>query len=103
MIDLGRAEPETFWQGGWILADTTSSLWPEVQELLLPAAPMDITRPNHNAYEDRVGKVLGYPVPRYPRSHDHNNLSYTDETERQALVKIFGKHEDEVAVTGLEY
>lgn len=26
-----------------------------------------------------------------------------DETERQVLVKIFGKEEDEVEVTGLEY
>lgn len=76
MINIGRPKPEKFWQGGWIFADTTSPLWPEVQEVLLPAAQMDVTRAKHNAYEDRVGKVLGYPVTQYPRSKDLKTVSY---------------------------
>jgi hypothetical protein len=103
MIDIGRPKAEKFWQGGWIFADTTSSLWPEVQNVLLPIVQINVTRPDHNAYQDRVGKILGYPVPRYPRNYDFNTVRYMDETERQILTKLFGKDECQVEVVGLEY
>jgi hypothetical protein len=103
MIDIGRPKAEKFWQGGWIFADTTSTLWPEVQNVLLPIVQMNVTRPNHDAYQDRVGKVLGYPVPRFPRNYDYNIVRYMDETERQIVTKLFGKDECQVEVVGLEY
>ena len=64
---------------------------------------MNVTRANHDAYQDRVGKVLGYPVPRFPRNYDHNIVRYMDETERQIVTKLFGKDECQVEVVGLEY
>ena len=103
MIDIGRPKAEKFWQGGWIFADTTSTLWPKIQKVLLPIVQMNVTRPNHDAYQDMVGKVLGYPVPRFPRNYDCNIVRYMDETERQILTKLFHKDECQVEVVGLEY
>jgi hypothetical protein len=104
MIDIGKPKPEKFWQGGWVFADTTSPLLPEIQNILLPNAQMDVTRQDRDAYEDRMGKVLGYPVLRYPRDmSDFKTVRYMDETERQILAKLCEEDASEVEVTGLEY
>jgi hypothetical protein len=105
MIDIGKPRPEKFWQGGWVFVDTTSPLWPEVQNILLPDAQIDVTLQDRTAYEDRMGEVLGYPVLRYPRDMgDHKTVRYMDETERQILAKLCEKEDaSEVEVTGLEY
>jgi hypothetical protein len=43
--------------------------------MLLPSVQMDVTRQDRDAYEDRMGKVLGYPVARYPRiMGDHKTV-----------------------------
>lgn len=104
MMDLGRHRPVKFWEGGWIFTDVRHPLWPEVQSILLPSQQLNITRHGHDAYQDRVGKALGYPVPRYPRSANSNTVRYIDETERRVLQKFRTKEDEfDIAVIGLEY
>jgi hypothetical protein len=65
---------------------------------------MDVTRQDSDTYEDKMGKVLGYPVLRYPRDiGDSKTVRYMDETERQILAKLCEEDASEVEVTGLEY
>jgi len=73
--------------------------------MLLPSVQIDVPRQDRDAYEDRMGKVLGYPVLRYPRAMgDHKTVRYMDETERQILAKLCGKDDaSEAEVTGLEH
>ncbi|CZR68948.1 uncharacterized protein PAC_18849 [Phialocephala subalpina] len=100
MLNQGRPQPGKFWQGGWIFADTRSPIWPDVQNVLLPTAQMDVAYKDLMTYEDKVGKCLGYPVPRHPRKTDYNVMQYIDETERQVLAKLRGKSPDDVEVVG---
>jgi hypothetical protein len=91
MIDIGGSPPEKFSQGGWIFADTTSALWPEIQTMLLPSTTLNISRQGHDSYQYRIGKGLGYPVRHYPRRGEWEVIMYEDETERQALVAFTRK------------
>ncbi|KAF4637170.1 hypothetical protein G7Y89_g919 [Cudoniella acicularis] len=100
MIDMGRPEPDKFWQGGYVFADTTSPLWPYAQAILLPTAQLNITRKAHDAYEDKGGKALGYPVPRFPPGSERR-IAYTGQTEREIFVSLFGDRGFEVF--GFEY
>lgn len=103
MLYQGRPQPGKFWQGGWIFADTRSPIWPEVQSVLIPAARVNIAYTDLMLYEDKVGKCLGYPVPRHPREIDHNVIRYMDETERQVLAKLCRKSPNDIEVIGFEY
>jgi hypothetical protein len=73
--------------------------------MLLPSVQIGVPHQDHDAYEERMGKVLGYPVLRYPRvMGDHKTVRYMDETGRQILAKLCGKGDaSEAEVTGLEY
>jgi len=79
------------WKGGWVFADITSPLWPEIQTWLLPTADLRIPRENGKLleYEDMIGKLLGYPM-RYPRCReaDQQLVNFHDETEREILRRL---------------
>ncbi|KAH6716653.1 hypothetical protein BKA61DRAFT_600182 [Leptodontidium sp. MPI-SDFR-AT-0119] len=103
MIEMGRPKPDMFWRGGWVFADITSPLWPDIQALFFSPAQLNIPRAEHDAYQDILGKFLGYPVPRYPRQDNYNRVCYMDETECEELARLSGNSEDEIQVIGFEY
>ncbi|XMA16185.1 hypothetical protein WAI453_008976 [Rhynchosporium graminicola] len=103
MIDMGRPQPDAFWIGGWFLVDTLSPHWPAIQEIYCSPVQINISRQDNNSYQDRLCKILGYPVNGYPRQEDFNRVSYMDETECRELARLTGKSEDKIEVIGFEY
>lgn len=78
-------------KGGWIFADITSPLWPEIKTWLLPTTDLRIPREKDKIleYEDTIGKLLGYPM-RYPRCRDADQqvVNFYDETEWDILCRL---------------
>ncbi|KAL2061516.1 hypothetical protein VTL71DRAFT_6893 [Oculimacula yallundae] len=103
MIDMGRPKSDTFWRGGWFFADIISPHWSEIQNLYCSPTPIDVSRSDIDTYQDRICKILGYPVNGYPRQENFNRVCYMDETECQELARLTGKSEDVIEVIGLEY
>ncbi|KAH7314317.1 hypothetical protein BKA65DRAFT_516582 [Rhexocercosporidium sp. MPI-PUGE-AT-0058] len=103
MIDVGRTQLDMFWRGGWVFADITSPLWPDIQSLFCSATQLNISRAEHNGYQDKLCKVLGYPIPGYPKQEKFNRVCYMDETECGEFARLTGKSEDEIQVVGFEY
>ncbi|KAH7391619.1 hypothetical protein BKA64DRAFT_725179 [Cadophora sp. MPI-SDFR-AT-0126] len=103
MIDMGRPQPNMFWRGGWIFGDVLSPLWRDIQSIFFTPTETHIAGAEHDTYQDKLCKILGYPVPGYPRQTNMNQLRYMDETECAELARSSGKNEDEIGVIGFEY
>ncbi len=101
LMEMGRPKPDVFFKDGWIFADTLALssnswtlpsisgkalLWPEIQKVFFSPTTIHVSREDLNEYQDRIGKLLGYPV-RSPRQADQNEILYMDETERLALIQ----------------
>lgn len=93
MIHQGNPTPDKWWEGGWIFADTTSSLWTQVESVLLPAKKMVITPETRFEYENELGKIFGYPVAEYPMeamiNKEVQTVTYIDATEQKVLSNLF--------------
>ncbi|EKD15334.1 hypothetical protein MBM_06550 [Drepanopeziza brunnea f. sp. 'multigermtubi' MB_m1] len=90
------------WEGGWMFADTRSSLWPGyILETFLPRVLQ--TQGNLLESGDRLCKVFGYPVPRYPREEPFRQVRYYDETEQFELLKLTDKVSSDESVSGFGY
>ncbi|KAI9054428.1 hypothetical protein LZ554_001590 [Drepanopeziza brunnea f. sp. 'monogermtubi'] len=90
------------WEGGWIFADMRSSLWPGyILNTFLPRVLQ--TQDDLLESGDRLCKVFGYPVPRYPREEPFRQVIYYDETEHVELSKLTDKDPSEGFVPGFRY
>jgi hypothetical protein len=90
LVQITHAGPTSVHWGfkdAWILADTRSPVWPEVQATMLASRSS-----TDKMDESRIGRALGYPVS----SQGRMTVVYMDEGERRDLSKIVGEEVPEV-------
>ena len=96
LLQITHAGPTTaHWgfENAWLLADTRSPMWGEVQAAMV--TPRSLT---DKMSELRIGRALGYPVS--GQGHQET-VVYMDEREREDLSKLVG--EEVESVIALEF